>query len=71
MPNNGLQQNDLVRVKLVHYKNCTPNYPEKPRGEPARPLYAEPLSNAEVLVQCGDCGASVFVQVSHENHSNI
>lgn len=40
--------------RIVHHNTCSPDYPEKPKGEPPRPLI-----ETEGVITCGDCGAFV------------
>lgn len=46
--------------RIAHHATCSPDYPEKPKGEPPQPLIEDFETGT---ITCGDCGASVSVMV--------
>ena len=46
--------------RIAHHPTCSPDYPEKPKGEPPRPLIEDHEAG---VITCGDCGAFVLTQV--------
>ncbi|HVO30501.1 MAG TPA: DUF6011 domain-containing protein [bacterium] len=52
---------------IIHYPNCRADYPEKPKGEPARHAVEVDLGGGETALQCADCGASEVVRKPAKN----
>jgi hypothetical protein len=48
-----------LRQRIPHLPTCSPDYPEKPRGEPAQPV----VECVDGIVCCGDCGATLDTTV--------
>ena len=48
---------------MRHYRNCNPNYPEKPKGEAPQSTTDVDLGNNEVARTCNDCGAFEVVKL--------
>jgi len=50
-----------------HHSKCTPNYPEKPKGEPPQLIVKSKISDNEILYQCVDCGAHILTKIKGES----
>jgi hypothetical protein len=56
---------------IVHFRGCTPNYPEKPKGESPQLTQDFDMGKGEILRQCVDCGAFEFIQKETKNDGQI
>lgn len=48
-------------MAIVHYQNCSADYPEKPKGEAAQETIVIVNDDGTEVHQCADCGASEIV----------
>jgi hypothetical protein len=46
---------------IIHHPSCSPNYPEKPKGEPPQATVDIPISDISIARTCVDCGAFELV----------
>lgn len=51
-------------TEIIHYPNCTADYPEKPENEKPQHIMVIPIDDGEEVHQCSDCGAFVVVKQS-------
>ena len=49
------------REAIQHAPTCSPDYPEKPKGEEAQPIIWD-----DAWAVCGDCGAKVNTMIKLE-----
>lgn len=54
-----------LRTQIAHHATCSPDYPEKPKGEEPQPLV---YSDCGRWVTCGDCGATLDTYVKLETN---
>lgn len=52
---------------ITHYPTCTPDYPEKPKGDKPQQIEVIDLEeDGEEVHICSDCGASEIVKKATE-----
>lgn len=49
----------MAPPKVDHFPSCTPNYPEKPKGEKPQQINPMDIGDGETAWTCVDCGAFV------------
>lgn len=47
---------------IIHYAQCSPNYPEKLKTEPPQLIETFDIGFGETLHQCVDCGAFEIIK---------